>query len=118
MYRMANGVPVRLSAALTTRARAAAQVLDRSLTDQVEHWARLGQVVEAAISAGAVQRLKARSYDPELSQRLAEAASPAGRAKAAKLIRERNAVRHGIDDDGAIVRVGRDGKRSHTSTPK
>lgn len=115
---MANGVPVRLSEALTVRARTAAEVLDRSLTEQVEHWARLGQVVEAAISAGAVQRLKARSYDPELTGRLAVAATAEGRAKAAKLIRERNAVRHGIGEDGSIVRVARSGKRAKLPKPR
>jgi hypothetical protein len=94
---MASGIPVRLSEALTVRARSVAQVLDRSLTEQVEHWARLGQVVEAAISAGTVHRLKARSFDPELPERLAYAASPEGQAKAAALIRERNVVRHGIE---------------------
>ena len=109
---MASGVPVRLSEALTLGARAAATVLDRSLTEQVEHWARLGQVVEGAISAGAVHRLKTRSYDPELTERLAVAATPAGRAKAAKLIRERNAIRHGIAEDGSVVAVDRSGRRA------
>jgi len=103
---MASGIPVRLSEALAVRARTAAKLLDRSLTEQVEHWARLGQVVEDAISAATVQRLKARSHDPELGRRLDAAATAEGRAKAAKLIRERNAVRHGIDDGGAIVRLG------------
>jgi len=115
---MASGIPVRLSEALAVRARAAAQILERSMTEQVEHWARLGQVVEAAISAGTVHRLKARSHDPELAQRLAFAATPEGRAKAAKLIRERNPVRHGVDDSGAIVRIGRSGKRAKQSHPR
>jgi type II secretory pathway component PulJ len=115
---MANGVPVRLSEALAVRARAAAEVLDRSLTEQVEHWARLGQVVEDVISAATVQRLKGRSYDPELSSRLSAAATAEGRAKAAKLIRERNVVRHGIGDGGAIVRLGPGRKRSKLSKPR
>jgi len=101
------GIPVRLSHALTLHAREAARVLDRSLTDQVEHWARLGQVVEAAIGAATVHRLKARSYDPELAQRLAVATTDEGRAKAARLIRARDMVRHGIAEGGAIVGVGR-----------
>lgn len=112
-----NGVPVRLSHALTVRAREAAQVLDRSLTDQVEHWARLGQVVEAAIGAATVHRLKARSYDPELVQRLAVATTADGRDKAAKLIRARNVVRHGIEDGGGLVRVARRRKRATRATP-
>ena len=35
---MANGVPVRLSEGLAAQVRASAAVLDRSLTEQVEHW--------------------------------------------------------------------------------
>jgi ParD-like antitoxin of type II ParDE toxin-antitoxin system len=114
---MPSGVPVRLSESLTTRARAAAEVLDRSMTEQVEHWARLGQVVEAVISAGALQRLKARSYDPELGERLAVAATSDGRANAARLIRARNAVRYGVGADGALVAVDRSGKRVRASKP-
>lgn len=115
---MANGIPVRLSPALTARAREASRVLDRSLTEQVEHWARLGQVVEEAIASGTVRLLKARSHDPELADRLAVAASPQGRAMAAKLIRQRNAVRYGIGEGGAIIRVTRSGKRSKLPTPR
>jgi hypothetical protein len=115
---MANGVPVRLSDTLAKRARTAAEVLDRSLTEQVEHWARLGQVVEDAILAATVRRLKARSYDPELGDRLAAASTAEGRARAAKLIRERDAVRHGIGEGGAIVRVGPGRKRSKPSKPR
>lgn len=115
---MASGVPVRLSEALTVRARAAAEVLDRSLTEQVEHWARLGQVVEGAISARTVQRLKARSYDADLAHRLTVAATAEGRARAARLIRERNPVRHGVDEAGAIVRIGRRRKRSSRPRPR
>jgi hypothetical protein len=90
---MANGVPVRLSARLAQSARSAADVQDRSVTEQVEHWARLGQIVEAAISAGATHQLKAKSHDPELAGRLAFAATPLGRAKAAALIKKRHAAR-------------------------
>lgn len=104
---MANGIPVRLSEALTVRARVAAEQQDRSLTEQVEHWARLGQAVEDAVLAATVQRLKARSHDPDLTKRLELAASDEGRAKAAALIRSRNAIRHGIGPGGDVVQIGR-----------
>lgn len=102
---MASGIPVRLSSDLAARARTAAATQDRSLTDQVEHWARLGQAVEDAILAATVQRLKVRSHDPDLSARLANARTAEGRAAAAELIRRRNPVRHGTDARGAIVVV-------------
>jgi hypothetical protein len=106
---MANGIPVRLSEDLTVRARTAAQTTERSLTEQVEHWARLGQVVEDAIMSATVQRLKARSHDPDLGKRLALANTAEGRAKAAKVIRDRNPIRHTVASDGSL-RVVR-GKR-------
>jgi hypothetical protein len=109
---MGSGIPVRLSAKLAVRARAAAETLDRSLTEQVEHWARLGQVVEEAILSATVQRLKARSHDPELADRLALANTSEGQAKAAKLIRERNHVRYGVEDDGSIRVLRSEKKRA------
>ncbi len=112
---MANGVPVRLSEALTTRARSVAAVQDRSLTEQVEHWARLGQVVEQAISAGTMMKLKARSYDEGLADALAFVDTSEGRAAALDLIRNDNEVRH-EETAGGMFAVTRDGKR--TKVPK
>lgn len=106
---MASGIPVRLSEQLASRARAAAAVDDRSLTEQVEHWARLGQAVEDAVLAATVKRLKARSHDRALSARLAFAGSPAGQVAAAKLIADRNATLHELDADGRVR--ARRGKR-------
>lgn len=87
---MANGIPVRLSADLAARARTAATTQERSLTEQVEHWARLGQAVEDAVLAATVDRLKARSHDPELADRIARSMTADGRARAAELIRRRH----------------------------
>ena len=76
------------------------------MTDQVEHWARLGQVVEAAVSAATVARLKARSHDPTLDDKLAFARSGDGRAKAVALIASRNPVRYS-ERRGKVVKVTR-----------
>jgi hypothetical protein len=109
---MSNGIPIRLSAALTESAREVASVLDRSLTDQVEHWARLGQLVEAAVSNDVVTQLKARSYDANIPKLLAYADTAEGKAKAVALIRELNEFRHGSDDAGSVYRVDRAGKKA------
>jgi hypothetical protein len=108
---MSNGIPIRLSAALTESAREVASVLDRSLTEQVEHWDRLGQLVEAAVTSGTVAQLKARSYDAKVPKLLAFADTAEGKAKAVALIRERNEVRHGAFS-GAIYKLDRKGKKS------
>lgn len=104
------GPPVRLSAQLASHAREAASIQDRSLTEQVEHWARLGQIVEATCLASTVQQLKAISYDTKLPKLLAAADTVAGRRKAAKLIRERNVTLHGTVGGGEEIVKAR-GKR-------
>src|ERR1700758_1794216 len=43
------GMPVKLSDELVNVARKEAAAADRSITAQIEHWAKLGQSVEAAL---------------------------------------------------------------------
>jgi hypothetical protein len=93
-----------LSAALALRAREAAAVQDRSLTEQVEHWARLGQIVETTVLGSTVAKFKAIAYDAELPKMLAFADSAAGRRKAAKGIAARHPVRYGMVD-GKIIKI-------------
>ena len=109
--RMTNRVPIRLSATLVESARKVASGLDRSLTEQVEHWAQLGQFVEAAVSSGTVAHLKARGCDANVPELLAFADTAAGKARAIKLIRERNEFRHG-GDAANVYRLDRKGKKS------
>lgn len=45
---MANFTTIRISTTLIDDARREAPVFSRSLSGQVEHWARLGQAIEAA----------------------------------------------------------------------
>ena len=89
------GVPIRLSSDLAARAREAARVQERSLTEQVEHWARLGRVVESVALSATVDRLKATSHDPRLARMLASADSELGRRRAARSIAKANPVRYG-----------------------
>jgi hypothetical protein len=104
-------VPVRLSAQLASQAQAEAKFQERSMTEQVEHWARLGQIVEAAVSASTVARLKARSHDPELHTRLAYARTARGRASAAAFIAKRDPVRYVAGTGNAVVQVKAKKKR-------
>jgi hypothetical protein len=105
------GVPVRLSSRLAERAREAAAVEDRSLTEQVEHWARLGELIEAALRGSSVRQLKTVSHDERLRERLAAAETPAGRRKTARLVRAQGGARYGVaaDDPRVIVRHEVDG---------
>lgn len=52
------GMPVKLSDDLVERARKAAAKARRSMTAQVEHWARIGQAAESSMPASVVERLR------------------------------------------------------------
>src|SRR5690606_27235162 len=58
-----SAVAIRISPALAEQARAAAADADRSLTGQVEHWARLGRAIEPILSAPAIAALKKSGGD-------------------------------------------------------
>ena len=83
---MPDGISVRLSIGFAKLAREAARIQGRSLTEQVEHWARLGQSVEAAILSSTVARLKTVSYDQRLLEALASTDTVAARKRAMRSI--------------------------------
>jgi hypothetical protein len=109
---MKYGVPIRLSSNLAAHAREVAGISDRSMTEQVEHWARLGQVVEANVTSTTVSKLKALSYDEKLPGLIAAADTPGARAATAVAVRERaKGPLYGVatDDPNVIVRHDADG---------
>ena len=109
---MKYGVPVRLSSNLATHAREVAGISDRSVTEQVEHWARLGQIVEANVSSTTVSKLKALSYDEKLPELIAGADTPSARAVTVATVRARaKGPIYGVasDDPDVIVRHDADG---------
>lgn len=106
-----GSIPVRLSAALAARARAAAALEDRSLTEQIEHWSRLGEIVESTLRAKSVRQLKTVSHDEALRERLARADTGAGRERTARLVRSRDAVRYSVEPSNprVVIRQNADG---------
>lgn len=57
------GMPVKLSDALVQAARQEAALADRSLTAQIEHWAKLGRAAEAALKHSDARALKQSGGD-------------------------------------------------------
>jgi hypothetical protein len=104
---MTQGVPIRLSAELAGEARNAAAVQDRSLTEQVEHWARLGRIMEEMVLNSTVTRLKKLSYDKRLMQKLEAVDTDAAQQRAARSIAKKNPVRYGVsaEDPTTITKV-------------
>jgi predicted nucleotidyltransferase len=76
---------LRLSDALFKDAEASAQLFHRSPPQQIEHWAKIGQVMEAALSYPAQASVKATSM-ADIDQAMAYADTPAGKATAQAFI--------------------------------
>lgn len=118
---MSRNASLKLSAALVSDARRDAPVFNRSLSGQVEHWARLGQAIEAA-PGFTLDRVRAAldgKFSPShleddeqeiffalLGQHLASGTDQA--AFAAELLQEAGNV--GYDDAGNLVKTLGSGK--------
>jgi ParD-like antitoxin of type II bacterial toxin-antitoxin system len=111
------GLPVKLSDDLVTQARAETALSQRSLTGQVEYWARLGQKAEMALSHADLRKLAVlppSESTAALKQALSLAFSEAGTAAA----REEVSAQHGMvyeaatGNKGLIVQVVPDGTRT------
>jgi hypothetical protein len=70
--------PVKLSDALVLDARLAGEVFERSLTGQVEFWARLGRAIEPLLQGDQVLALCRHAAARPLSECLEAVDSPAG----------------------------------------
>ncbi len=62
---MGSPVAIKVGAEFAEAARAAADAADRSLTGQVEHWAKLGRAIEALLPAPTAHALKQSSGHPD-----------------------------------------------------
>jgi len=61
------GMPVKLSDELVASAREEAASTDRSITGQIEHWAKIGRSVETVLRHQDVQALKRSPADATLT---------------------------------------------------
>jgi hypothetical protein len=112
---------VKLSDALVEEARVAADLENRSVASQIEHWARLGRVVEQDLAAPARRELALhaaadRAGAGSLASRIGEALDAALRSAAREAFAAELAgrVRYGTDPafPGYVVRDEPDGRRT------
>lgn len=111
-YLVIMGQPVKLSSALVREARMVASYSDRSIAGQIEHWAKLGRALDAVIRPP--MALEAKRSTALLRKRLDEVGTPAGRARARKIITAgAYPLYEGAPDHpGFITRVDADGTRT------
>ena len=104
--------PLRLDAGLVNEARAEATIFDRSPTAQIEFWAKLGRVVCSVFSHDSIKVVKGLARVQDINALLANADTPAGRARF-----EAEVARHGVPtysadpkQAGVIIETRPDGK--------
>lgn len=108
------GQPIKISDDLALAAREEADVCERSIASQVEHWARIGRAVEQVLGHGQVVALKRRAALPEFTDAMREATSEAGQRKALRHLTKLGGPRFGVDPDrpGHVIRIDPDGSRT------
>lgn len=119
------GMPVKLSDNLVSAARAEAAAEDRSITAQIEHWAKLGRAVEAVLKHADILALKRSDGDPirafpDQAKRqavhalLERIATSADRSDLLEKLRSRGKPVYGTDPrfPGMVVRIDPDGERT------
>lgn len=100
------GMPVKLSDELVESAREEAASTDRSITGQIEHWAKIGRSVETVLRHQDIQAIKRSPADATLS-------GPTRRAVQAAL--ERVATE---EDRGALARLLKHARVVYQSDPR
>ena len=111
------GMPVKLSDDLVKDARQEAEAADRSLTSQIEHWARLGRKVERVLRHEEVLDLKRAGEAPAapppraILAALRRIASDAPRTDLAATLRDGRTVYQDAGE-GRVERIERDGTRT------
>lgn len=117
-------IPVKISDTLLQAARSTAEVANRSVTKQIEHWAELGRAVEALLPLPDLASLKGPIADPgstpkhqaardALSRLAAALERGSDRVAATALIRNTGKPVYEADanDPGHVVQVHPDGRR-------
>lgn len=115
---------IKIDAALAEEARAAAAIADRSLTAQIEHWARMGKKMDEQITGAAMMAFKSaapgqevedQAHRSEVEAVLAKLRQPGYAEMVARASHDLDVheVLYGADPDGSdwIVAHYRDGRK-------
>jgi hypothetical protein len=108
------GQPVKLSDALILDARLAGEAFERSLTGQVEFWARLGRAIEPLLQGTQVLALCRNAASQSLSSCLDSVDSPAGRRRLAEYLKTQPFPHYepSPDASGLLIRTEANGRRT------
>ncbi len=104
------GMPVKLSDDLVLSARLEADATDRSITAQIEHWAKLGRAAEAALKHTDVLALKRSNGD------LTKTFPGKSKQESIQVLLERIAAT--TDRSGVIEKLQARGKPVYSADPR
>jgi len=103
------GSPVKVADELANAARETAELANRSMAKQIEHWARLGRAVEQLVKTSDVMAFKAHLADPSDADKVADA-----RAALERLVK---ALVERTDRDAARTLISETGKPVYEAVP-
>ena len=124
---MAKGIsaPTRVTADVAANAAAVAAAENRTIAEQINHWARIGMQVERAtsvatrrvlaVAAGEVQFATLDDDERTLAHATVDAriAERAARERFGPAARKAGEITVALDDDGRLVEIAPDGTRRH-----
>lgn len=83
---MSSTIPLRIDSALVHRARSAGALFDRPPTAQIEHWAKLGRVLDSVLSGKSAAKVKELALVSALDEVVTLSQTDAGQKKALAII--------------------------------
>ena len=106
--------PVKLSDALVLDARLAGEAFERSITGQVEFWARLGRAIEPLLQGTQALALCRNAAAQPLSACLDSVDSPTGQRRVVAFLQTQPFPHYepAPDAPGLLVRIEAEGKRT------
>ena len=114
---MSTTVPLRIDSELVHQARSAGAIFDRTPTAQIEHWAKLGRVLDSVLSGKSIANVKQRARVAGIEQIVSLSQTKAGQAKARAIISRHGGPVYGADParPGVVVERQPDGsiRRGH-----
>ncbi len=107
-------MPVKLSDALVLDARVAGEVMERSISGQVEFWARLGRAIDPLLNGTQAMSVSRRGVARPLADLLTEVGQAAGRERLAEYLATQDYPRYEPHPDrpGVLIRTQVDGTRT------
>lgn len=109
---MASTIPLRIDSELVNQARSSGALFDRPSTAQIEHWAKLGRVLDTVLSGSSAAKVKELAQVKGLDEVVKLSQTDAGQKKARAIIARYRGPVYEADPKtpGLIIERSPDGK--------